>query len=77
MAFNPVKFDNQGRVTIPKELRKGFSDEEIFLARLENGAIVLEARTALLEKMQERYKGDTSLVAELRLLRRQESEDEG
>ena len=73
MASNKVKFDSQGRVTIPKELRAGFGEEETFVARLEGGAIVLEPRTALLRKMQERYKGDASLVEELRLLRRQES----
>ncbi len=73
MAFSKVKFDSQGRITIPKELRAGFSKEETFVARLENGALVLEPRTTLLKKMQERYKGDGSLVEELRLLRRQES----
>ncbi len=72
MAFG-IKFDSQGRITIPKELRAGFSKGETFVARLEDGALVLEPKTALLRKMQERYKGDTSLVEELRLLRRQES----
>ena len=73
-----VRFDTQGRALIPKRVREalGVANGDEVVAKLENGVLVLEPRQVLLERLQEKYAGETSLVDSLRELRNEEAEAE-
>ena len=71
-----IKFDTQGRALIPKKVREelGVENGDEVVGRLEGGSLVLEPRQVLLERVQSKYAGDTSLVEGLRDLRDSETE---
>ena len=71
-----IKFDTQGRALIPKRVREelGVKSGDEVVGRLEGGSLVLEPRQVLLERVQTKYAGDSSLVESLRELRDSETE---
>lgn len=73
-----VRFDTQGRALIPKAVREelGVKNGDEVVGRLENGALVLEPRSVLLERVQAKYAGETDSVVSLRELRTQDAETE-
>jgi AbrB family looped-hinge helix DNA binding protein len=74
-----VRIGTQGRIVLPREIRDALGAEEgaTYVARVEDGRLVLESRAAILARMQERWRGvappEVSLVDELIAERRAEA----
>lgn len=71
-----LRLDSQGRVLIPKSLRKamGVAPGAEIVAWLDESRLVLESRAALLERVKARYRDvDGSMADELIRERRQEA----
>ena len=75
-AKQKIRFDTQGRALVPKALREelGVQGGDEVVAWVEGGRLVLEPRTALLTRLQERYRDvEGSLADELIRERRAEA----
>lgn len=71
-----IRMDAQGRVVIPSGLRRslGFSSGAELVARIENGALLLETKDAAMRRLKARYKNvKGSLADELLAERRLEA----
>jgi AbrB family looped-hinge helix DNA binding protein len=75
-----IRFDTQGRALIPKPLRDamGVKSGDEVVAWLEDGRLVLESRSTLLKRLQDRYADvEGSLADELIAERREEAARDG
>lgn len=79
MVRADVRIGTQGRIVLPREIRDALGAEEgaTYVARVEDGRLVLESRAAILARMQERWRDaappGVSLVDELIAERRAEA----
>jgi AbrB family looped-hinge helix DNA binding protein len=77
-----VRIGTQGRIVLPREIRDELGAEEgaTYIARVEEGRLVLESRQAILERLQAHYRDaappGVSLVDELIAERRAEAQRE-
>ncbi|WP_052666409.1 AbrB/MazE/SpoVT family DNA-binding domain-containing protein [Nitriliruptor alkaliphilus] len=85
MVTAEVRLGTQGRLVLPREIRDELGAEEgtTYIARVEDGALILESREAVLARMQARLRAavppGVSLVDELLAERRSDAarEDAG
>jgi AbrB family looped-hinge helix DNA binding protein len=74
-----VRIGTQGRIVLPREIRDELGAEEgaTYVARVEDGALILESRASILARMQDRWREaappEVSLVDELIAERRAEA----
>jgi AbrB family looped-hinge helix DNA binding protein len=74
-----IRIGTQGRIVLPREIREELGAEEgaTYIARVEDGRLVLESRAAILARMQDRWRDvappGVSLVDELIADRRAEA----
>jgi AbrB family looped-hinge helix DNA binding protein len=77
-----VRIGTQGRIVLPREIREALGAEEgaTYIARVEDGRLVLESRQVILERLRAHYRDvvppEVSLVDELIAERRAEARRE-